>query len=115
LVGKLGIVGAASGLASFLQMIGAAGATAAFSLAGNGNPLVLALVIASTGLFAVTAFGSLAQFTRLPVKAARASVQCSDSYSSFTGMRWFSSSRRTPGPMCGMGTGLRRCGRNFDV
>ncbi len=66
---KVGIVGAASGLASFLQMIGAAGATAALSLGGDGNPLVLAVVIASAGLFAVTAFGSLAQFARLPVKA----------------------------------------------
>src|SRR6266481_2950413 len=34
-----GIVGAASGLASFMQMIGAAGATAALSLVGSGNPL----------------------------------------------------------------------------
>ena len=66
---KHGIVGAASGLASFLQMIGAAGATAALSLGGGGNPLVLAVVIASTGLFAVVAFGSLAQFARLPAKA----------------------------------------------
>jgi MFS transporter, DHA1 family, multidrug resistance protein len=66
---KVGIVGAASGLASFLQMIGAAGATAALSLGGNGNPLVLAMVIASAGLFAVTTFGSLAQYARLPVKA----------------------------------------------
>jgi DHA1 family bicyclomycin/chloramphenicol resistance-like MFS transporter len=57
---KVGIVGAASGLASFTQMIGAAGATAALSLGGNGNPLVLAVVIASAGLFAATAFGSLA-------------------------------------------------------
>jgi DHA1 family bicyclomycin/chloramphenicol resistance-like MFS transporter len=72
---RVGIVGAASGLASFIQMIGAAGATAALSLGGNGNPLVLAVVIASAGLFTVTAFGSLAQFARLPVKAgARASV-----------------------------------------
>jgi MFS transporter, DHA1 family, multidrug resistance protein len=66
---KVGIVGAASGLASFIQMIGAAGATAALSLGGSGNPLVLAAVIASAGLFAVSAFGSLAQFARLPVKA----------------------------------------------
>src|ERR1700732_680676 len=65
---KVGIVGAASGLASFIQMIGAAGATAALSLGGNGNPLVLAAVIASAGLFSVTAFGSLAQFARLPAK-----------------------------------------------
>lgn len=66
---KVGIVGSASGLASFIQMIGAAGATAALSLGGNGNPLVLAMVIASAGLFALMAFGSLAQFARLPVKA----------------------------------------------
>ena len=66
---KVGIVGAASGLASFLQMIGAAGATAALLLGGSGNPLVLAVVIASAGLFAVMAFGSLAQFARIPVKA----------------------------------------------
>ncbi len=72
---KVGIVGAASGLASFIQMIGAAGATAALALGGSGNPLVLAVVIASAGLFAVTAFGSLAQFARPAVKAgARASV-----------------------------------------
>ena len=66
---KIGIVGAASGLASFIQMIGAAGATAALSLGGSRSPLVLAVVIASAGLFAVTAFGSLTQFARLPVKA----------------------------------------------
>ena len=66
---KVGLIGAASGLASFIQMIGAAGATAALSLGGSGNSLVLAMVIASAGLFAVTAFGSLAQFARLPVKA----------------------------------------------
>ena len=72
---KVGIVGAASGLASFIQMIGAAGATAALSLGGSGNPLVLAVVIASVGLFAVTAFGSLARFARVPVKVgAGASV-----------------------------------------
>jgi DHA1 family bicyclomycin/chloramphenicol resistance-like MFS transporter len=72
---KAGIIGAASGLASFMQMIGAAGATAALSLGGSGNPLVLAVVIASAGLFAVTAFGSLAQSARIPVKAgAGASV-----------------------------------------
>ena len=72
---KVGIVGAASGLASFLQMIGAAGATAALSLGPSGNPLVLAVVIASAGLFAVTAFGSLVQITRVPRDSrARASV-----------------------------------------
>jgi DHA1 family bicyclomycin/chloramphenicol resistance-like MFS transporter len=66
---EVGLIGAASGLASFIQMIGAAGATAALSFGGSGNSLVLAMVIASAGLFAVTAFGSLAQFARLPVKA----------------------------------------------
>jgi DHA1 family bicyclomycin/chloramphenicol resistance-like MFS transporter len=72
---KAGIIGAASGLASFMQMIGAAGATAALSLGGSGNPLVLAVVIASAGIFAVTAFGALAQSARIPVKAgAGASV-----------------------------------------
>jgi MFS transporter, DHA1 family, multidrug resistance protein len=65
---KVGIVGAASGLASFLQMIGAAGATAALSLGASGNPLVLAVVIASAGLFSVIAFGSLVQFVRFPAK-----------------------------------------------
>jgi DHA1 family bicyclomycin/chloramphenicol resistance-like MFS transporter len=53
---KVGLIGAASGLASFIQMIGAAGATAALSFGGSGNSLVLAMVIASAGLFAVTAF-----------------------------------------------------------
>jgi len=64
-----GIVGAASGLASFMQMIGAAGATAALSVVGSGNPLVLAIVVACAGLFAGTAFGSLTQFGRLLAKA----------------------------------------------
>lgn len=72
---KIGIVGAASGLASFIQMIGAAGATAALSLGPSGNPLVLAVVIAAAGLFAVSAFGSLVPFVRLSEKAgARAPV-----------------------------------------
>jgi DHA1 family bicyclomycin/chloramphenicol resistance-like MFS transporter len=71
----VGIVGAASGLASFIQMTGAAGATAAVSLGASGNPIVLASVIACAGLFAVTAFCSLTQLARLPAKAdARASV-----------------------------------------
>lgn len=72
---KVGIVGAASGLMSFIQMSGAAGATAALSLGTSGSPIVLACVITSAGLFAVTAFGSLAQTARLPAKAdARASL-----------------------------------------
>jgi hypothetical protein len=52
-----------------MQMIGAAGATAALSLLGSGNPLVLAIVIACAGVFAGTAFGSLTQFGRLAEKA----------------------------------------------
>jgi hypothetical protein len=72
---KVGIVGTASGLASFIQRIGAAGATAALSLGASGNPLVLAVVIASAGLFAVTAFGLLVQCTRVSEKVgASASV-----------------------------------------
>jgi DHA1 family bicyclomycin/chloramphenicol resistance-like MFS transporter len=64
---KAGIVGAASGLASFMQMAGAAAATAALSLGPGGNPVVLAVVIAGTGLFGVTAFAVLAQLS--PVSA----------------------------------------------
>jgi len=61
-----GLVGAASGLASFMQMAGAAATTAALSLGTSGNPLVLAIVIAGTGLFGVTAFASLAQLGSFP-------------------------------------------------
>ncbi|MBO0739354.1 MAG: multidrug effflux MFS transporter [Alphaproteobacteria bacterium] len=74
---NVGIIGAASGLASFMQMTGAAAATAALSLGGSGNPLLLAIVIAAAGLFAVTAFGSLTRFGRPPAKvvsSAQASV-----------------------------------------
>jgi len=72
---RVGIVGAASGLMSFIQMTGAAAATAALSLGASGNPIVLAAVIASAGLCAVTAFGSLTPMARLPGKAdARASL-----------------------------------------
>jgi DHA1 family bicyclomycin/chloramphenicol resistance-like MFS transporter len=63
------IVGAASGLGSFIQMAGAAGATAALSLGPSGSPLVLALVVAFAGLFCVTSFGSLMQEQRAPVEA----------------------------------------------
>jgi len=67
-----GIVGTASGLVSFIQMTGAAAATAALSLGSSGNPRILAIVIALAGLLAVTAFGSL---TRLSAEAdAPASV-----------------------------------------
>jgi DHA1 family bicyclomycin/chloramphenicol resistance-like MFS transporter len=53
------IVGAASGLTSFLQMIGAAGATAALSLGAGHSPLVLAGVVAFAGLSGTAAFGLL--------------------------------------------------------
>jgi MFS transporter, DHA1 family, multidrug resistance protein len=63
------IVGAASGLVSFIQMLGAAGATAALSLGATGNPVLLAAVIASAGLFAAAAYGALNWFSGLPVRA----------------------------------------------
>jgi DHA1 family bicyclomycin/chloramphenicol resistance-like MFS transporter len=66
---EVGIIGAASGLASFIQMVGAAGATAALSLGPSGNPTVLAIVIAVAGVISMSAFGSLAQFGRFPSKA----------------------------------------------
>jgi MFS transporter, DHA1 family, multidrug resistance protein len=66
---RLGIVGTASGLTSFVQMAGAAAATATLSLGATGSPLVLATVIAGAGLFAATAFGSLVQLSRAPAKA----------------------------------------------
>jgi MFS transporter, DHA1 family, multidrug resistance protein len=62
-------VGVASGLGSFIQMSGAAGATAALSLGPSGSPLVLALMIALAGLFCVTSFGSLMQWQRVPTEA----------------------------------------------
>ena len=65
-----GIVGTASGLGSFMQMTGAAGATALLSLGPSGSPLMLASVIALVGLFAVTAFGSLIQLDQRSVQAA---------------------------------------------
>jgi DHA1 family bicyclomycin/chloramphenicol resistance-like MFS transporter len=71
--GSLGVnprtVGAASGLGSFIQMTGAACATAALSLGPSGKPLTLAIVIALAGLFCVTAFGSLMQPSSLAAKA----------------------------------------------
>ena len=56
---KAGIIGAAAGLGSFMQMAGAAAATAALSLGPNGSPIMLAGMIAFAGIFAVTAFASL--------------------------------------------------------
>jgi MFS transporter, DHA1 family, multidrug resistance protein len=74
--GSLGVnavmVGTASGLGSFMQMTGAAGATALLSLGPSGSPLMLASIIALVGLFAVTAFGSLIRLDQRPVQAAAA-------------------------------------------
>jgi DHA1 family bicyclomycin/chloramphenicol resistance-like MFS transporter len=68
---NVGIVGTASGLGSFIQMTGAAGATALLSLGPSGSPLMLASIIGLVGLFAVTAFGSLIQLDqRRPLQAA---------------------------------------------
>jgi MFS transporter, DHA1 family, multidrug resistance protein len=53
------IVGAASGMTSFLQMVTAATATTALSLGGGGSPLVLAGVVACAGLLGTAAFGML--------------------------------------------------------
>jgi MFS transporter, DHA1 family, multidrug resistance protein len=64
-----GIVGTASGLGSFMQMTGAAAATAALSLGPSGSQLMLASIIALAGLFAVTSFGSLMQLDQLPRRA----------------------------------------------
>ena len=72
LVVNAGMVGTASGLGSFIQMTGAAGATALLSLGPSGSPLMLASIIALVGLFAATAFGSLIQLDRRPVQAAAA-------------------------------------------
>lgn len=73
IAGSLGvdvtIVGAASGLVSFIQMSGAAGATAALSLDATGNPVVLAVVVASAGLFSAASFGVLTRFSRPLAKA----------------------------------------------
>jgi MFS transporter, DHA1 family, multidrug resistance protein len=73
IAGSLGvdqrIVGAASGLTSFLQMIGAAGATAALSLGAGGSPLVLAAIVAFAGLSGTTAFGVLVYSTSRRVEA----------------------------------------------
>ena len=72
LVVNAGMVGTASGLGSFIQMTGAAGATAMLSLGPSGGPLMLASIIALVGLFAATAFGSLIQLDQRPVQAAAA-------------------------------------------
>jgi DHA1 family bicyclomycin/chloramphenicol resistance-like MFS transporter len=57
-----GVIGAAAGLGSFMQMTGAAGATAALSLGPSGSPLMLASVIALAGVLAVTAFAAWIQY-----------------------------------------------------
>ena len=65
-----GIVGAASGLGSFVQMTGAAGATALLSLGPSGNPVMLASIISLAGLVAVTAFWSLHQSNQALMQVA---------------------------------------------
>jgi MFS transporter, DHA1 family, multidrug resistance protein len=69
--GSLGVdqrvVGSASGLTSFMQMIGAAGGTAALSVGGARSPVVLAGVVAAAGLLGTLAFGLL---TRRPPRRA---------------------------------------------
>ncbi len=62
------IAGAASGLGSFIQIGGAALATAALTLGRSGSPLTLAIVIAVAGLCCVTAFGSLTKPEGLAAK-----------------------------------------------
>ena len=69
------IVGTASGLTSSMQMATAAAATAALSLGASGTPLILAIVIAATGLFGVTAFAALTPLEPLPgERGARAGL-----------------------------------------
>ena len=65
---RAGVVGTASGLTSFFQMTGAAGATAALSLGASGSPIALSVIIASAGLLAVTAFASLARLDPDPLR-----------------------------------------------
>jgi DHA1 family bicyclomycin/chloramphenicol resistance-like MFS transporter len=62
------IVGAASGLGSFIQMTGAASATAALTLGPSGSQLVLALIIAFAGLFCVMSFGALMRSPPAPAE-----------------------------------------------
>lgn len=77
--GGLGIyprmVGTASGMLSFVQMTGAAMATAALSMGPSGSQRVLALVVVLVGLLSAASFGSLLQPSRAPGKAeARVAV-----------------------------------------
>jgi MFS transporter, DHA1 family, multidrug resistance protein len=68
------IVGTASGLGSFMQMSGAAAATAALSLGPSGSAIMLASIIALAGVTAVTAFGSLIEYEQRPGRAAANAV-----------------------------------------
>jgi MFS transporter, DHA1 family, multidrug resistance protein len=72
-IGSLGsnprIVGAASGLGSFIQMTGAASATAALSLGPTGSPVMLALIVACAGLFCIVSFGSMISSQRVSAGA----------------------------------------------
>lgn len=77
--GSLGVdqraVGSASGLTSFLQMIGAAGATAALSVGAGRSAVVLAAVVAIAGLLATAAFALLAHS---PVRGAEIDPAAAD-------------------------------------
>jgi DHA1 family bicyclomycin/chloramphenicol resistance-like MFS transporter len=65
---KAGIVGTAAGLGSFMQMTGAAGATALLSLGPSGSPLMLAGIIALVGIFAGTSFATSIQIDQRPAQ-----------------------------------------------
>jgi MFS transporter, DHA1 family, multidrug resistance protein len=88
MAGSLGvnprIVGAASGLCAFVQVTGAAGATAALSFGPSGSQLVLSLIIAFAGLFCVTSFGALMRSPSVPaeVEGALADARVSSSAAS---------------------------------
>jgi MFS transporter, DHA1 family, multidrug resistance protein len=56
------IVGAAAALFGFVQMAGAAGATALLSLGPTGSHLALAIVIAGLGVLAIASFLGLARY-----------------------------------------------------
>ena len=68
------IVGAASGLVSCMQMLGAAAGTAALSLGTSGNPLTLAIVIATTGFLGITTFISFTRLGPFPAEGSRSGL-----------------------------------------
>ncbi|HEV2301744.1 MAG TPA: multidrug effflux MFS transporter [Stellaceae bacterium] len=67
--------GAASGLTSFLQMGGAASATAALALAPSGSPLMLAAVIGALGLLAMILFAAFVEApATMPLRATAEAI-----------------------------------------